>query len=74
MTKLGECERNILKLTNRHEIVDEQMGILTRRHEKEKARVNEVVNSFKKIEERKIDEKVIEGLKNNLKKLSKDVE
>lgn len=50
------------------------MGILTRRHEKEKARVNEVVNSFRRIEERKVDEKVIEGLKNNLKKLSKDVE
>jgi hypothetical protein len=50
------------------------MGIMTRKYEKERTRINEIITNFKKIDEKRNDERVIEGLKNAIKKLNKEFE
>jgi hypothetical protein len=71
---LAECERALGRLANRSEITDEQVGIVARKFEKERAKVAEVVAGFKRLEERKADDRAIEQLRTTLKKLCKEVE
>jgi hypothetical protein len=54
--------------------VDEHISILSRKIEKEKIRIHELTQSIKRFEEKKIDERVIDGLKTAIKKLSKEFE
>ena len=50
------------------------MGILSRKLEKEKVRINEITDSVKFTNDKKVDEKTIENLKTLIKKISKDLE
>lgn len=54
--------------------MDEHISILSRKIEKEKARIHELTQSIKRFEEKKIDERAIDGLKTAIKKLTKEFE
>jgi hypothetical protein len=47
---------------------------VARKFEKERVRMGEVVAGFKKLEERKTDDKGIEQLRTAIKKIGKDLE
>jgi hypothetical protein len=67
-------EREIYKQTNKSEIIDEHIGILSRKLEKEKFRINEISDAVRITNDKRVDEKVIENLKAMIKKMSKDFE
>lgn len=72
--RVSQVEKELVRLANRNEIVDEHIGILSRKLEKEKFRVVEISENIKKYDDKKVDEKVIESLRNLIKKISKDME
>ena len=72
--KLKAFQKEQYLFTNKAEIVDEHIGILSRKLQKEKNRINEVCEVAKTFEDRKIDEKVIENLKSLIKKNAKQNE
>jgi uncharacterized protein YlzI (FlbEa/FlbD family) len=74
VSRIIECERGLGRLSNRSEITEEQIGIVTRKLEKERTRIGEVMANFKMLEERKADDRSIEQLRTTIKKLGKELE
>lgn len=72
--RVSDCEKAINRLANRTEINEEQVGIVARKFEKERTKIAEVVASFKRLEEKKVDDRPIEQLRTSIKKLAKDLE
>lgn len=47
------------KISNKYEIIDEHVGILSRKVDKEKFQITEIGQCVKHMEEKRIDDKVI---------------
>ena len=62
------------KLSNKAEVVDEHLGILSRKLEKEKLKVGKISEEIKLFENKRVDEKAIENVKNMVKKIAKELE
>ena len=66
--KYENISKELLKLGNKNEIIDEQVGILARKLQKDKTKFSDLSIAIKKCEEKRVDEKMIESLKAAIKK------
>lgn len=53
--KMGLFEKYLTRVDNKNTIIDEHIGILTRKIEKEKTRIGELSDGMKRFNDRKLD-------------------